>query len=144
MTPSLTSTPMLAASAPPSRSSSPWPAAQPNAPWRASLAPAVAEALALPNIAQIGGAAVDVVVVGAGIAGLSAAWAASQAGPGVLVLEAASAIGEGATGRNAGILSAGINMGLAELPPDSPDRAMWPATTHELLALVAEAAQPDA
>lgn len=144
MTPSLTFTPMLAASAPQSRSSSPWPAAQPHAPWRASLAPAVAEALALPDIAQIGSAAVDVVVVGAGIAGLSAAWAASQAGAGVLVLEAASAIGEGATGRNAGILSAGINTGLAELPPDSPDRAMWPATTHELLALVAEARQPGA
>jgi glycine/D-amino acid oxidase-like deaminating enzyme len=144
MTPSLTSTPTRAASAPYASGVSPWPAAQPNAPWRASLAPAVAEALALPGIAQIGGAAVDVVVVGAGIAGLSAAWAARQAGAGVLVLEAASAIGEGATGRNAGILSAGINMGLADLPPDSPDRAMWPATTRELLALVAEATQPGA
>ncbi|HEY8323310.1 MAG TPA: hypothetical protein VIG77_02400, partial [Ktedonobacterales bacterium] len=77
MTPSLTSTPTRAASAPYASGVSPWPAAQPNAPWRASLAPAVAEALALPGIAQIGGAAVDVVVVGAGIAGLSAAWAAS-------------------------------------------------------------------
>lgn len=137
-------TPTLAASAPHASGASPWPSAQPNAPWRASLAPVVAEALALLDIAQINTAAVDVLVVGAGIAGLSAAWAASQAGASVLALEAAPAIGAGATGRNAGILSAGINMGLADLPPDSPDRAMWPATTRELLALVAEAAQPGA
>ncbi|HEY7849349.1 MAG TPA: FAD-dependent oxidoreductase, partial [Ktedonobacterales bacterium] len=118
-----------------------------NAPWRAALAPAVAEALALPPIESItpdATDAVDVVVVGAGIAGLSAARAASAAGARTLALEASAAIGHGATGRNAGILSAGVNMGLADLPPDSRDRAMWPATTRELLALVAEAAQPGA
>ena len=143
-----TSTPTRAASAihsaPHADGASPWPAAQPNAPWSSALAPAVAEALALPDIAQISDDAVDVVVVGAGIAGLSAAWAASQVGASVLALEAAPAIGHGATGRNAGILSAGINMGLAELPPDSPHRAMWPATTRELLGLVEEVKQPGA
>ena len=143
-----TSTPTRAASAihsaPHADGASPWPAAQPHSPWGAALMPAVAEALELPDITQISVAAVDVVVVGAGIAGLSAAWAASQAGANVLALEAAPVIGAGATGRNAGILSAGINMGLADLPPDGPDAAMWPATTRELLALVAEASQPGA
>ncbi len=126
---------------------SPWPHAQASAPWRAALAPAVAAALALPHIDTLTADAtdnLDVVVVGAGIAGLSAAWAASAAGARTLTLEAAPAIGYGATARNAGILSAGINMGLADLPPESADRAMWPATTRELLALVAEAAQPGA
>ena len=129
------------------RGASPWPQAQASAPWQAALAPSVAAALALPGIDTLAADAtdtVDVVVVGAGIAGLSAAWAASAAGARTLALEAAPAIGDGATARNAGILSAGINMGLADLPPTSADRAMWPATTRELLALVAEAAQPGA
>ena len=144
LTTPLTSPQTIAAPTSDAHSSSPWPSARPRAPWRDALSPAVVEALALPDIAQISDDAVDVVVVGAGIAGLSAAWAASQVGASVLALEAAPAIGHGATGRNAGILSAGINMGLAELPPDSPHRAMWPATTRELLGLVDEAKQPGA
>ncbi|HEX5572271.1 MAG TPA: FAD-dependent oxidoreductase, partial [Ktedonobacterales bacterium] len=144
LTTPLTSPQTIAAPTSDAHSSSPWPSARPSAPWRDALSPAVVEALALPDIAQISDDAVDVVVVGAGIAGLSAAWAASQVGASVLALEAAPAIGHGATGRNAGILSAGINMGLAELPPDSPHRAMWPATTRELLGLVEEVKQPGA
>jgi glycine/D-amino acid oxidase-like deaminating enzyme len=35
-------------------------------------------------------------------------------------------------------------MGLADLPEGSADREMWPATTAELLALAAEAHQPNA
>ncbi|MDE3228987.1 MAG: FAD-dependent oxidoreductase, partial [Chloroflexota bacterium] len=126
---------------------SPWPAAAGFAPWRAELTPAAAQALRLPPIASLAAAALDapdVVVIGAGIAGLSAAWSASAAGARTLVLEAAEGIGHGATGRNAGILSAGINMGLADLPADGPDAAMWPATTRELLALAEEATQPGA
>ena len=123
---------------------SPWPNASGFAPWRAALTPEVAQALRLAPIASAPADEVDVVVVGAGIAGLSAAWAASAAGARTLVLEAAEGIGYGATGRNAGILSAGINMGLADLPPDGPDAAMWPATTRELLTLATEAAQPGA
>ncbi|HEX8995005.1 MAG TPA: FAD-dependent oxidoreductase [Ktedonobacterales bacterium] len=125
-------------------SGSPWPKARPEAPWRAALAPEVRAALALPSIDDIDTQAVDVVIVGAGIAGLSAAEAASAAGARTLALEAAPTIGYGATGRNAGILSAGVNMGLAELPLESADREMWPATTRELLALAAEATQPGA
>lgn len=126
---------------------SPWSSAQVSAPWPATLAPAAANALTLPRVDDVAADAidsVDIAVIGAGIAGLSAARAASAAGARTVVLEAAPAIGQGATGRNAGILSAGINMGLADLAPDSPEREMWPATTRELLALVEEAAQPGA
>src|SRR5262249_51998640 len=59
-----------------------------------------------------------------------------------LLLEADSALGSGATGRNAGILSAGINMGLAELPLDGPDAAMWPETTGLLRSLAQHAREP--
>lgn len=121
---------------------SPWPSAQPSAPWRTALSPAISAALTLTPIDEINVNTVDVVVVGAGIAGLSAALAASVAGARTLALDAETSIGYGATGRNAGILSAGVNMGLADLAPDSADREMWPATTRELLALVAEASQP--
>src|SRR5439155_3367702 len=38
--------------------------------------------------------------------------------------------------------SAGINMGIADLPAESPDAAFWPETTRLLLSLVEEAAQP--
>lgn len=123
-------------------SMSPWHSATAAAPWRERLPAAVRAALALPSIDAVNAEAVDVIVVGAGIAGLSAAWAASATGARTLLLEAAPSIGHGATGRNAGILSAGVNMGLADLPPESADRAMWPATTQELLALVEEARQP--
>src|SRR2546423_1270094 len=85
---------------------------------------------------------VDVVIIGGGVAGLSAALAARSLGAQVLVLEKETTLGYGATGRNAGILSAGINMGMADLAPESPARAFWPETTRELLALVAEAALP--
>jgi glycine/D-amino acid oxidase-like deaminating enzyme len=86
----------------------------------------------------------DVVVLGAGVAGLSAAGTAAAAGARVLVLEASATIGAGATGRNAGILSAGINMGLTDLPESSPHADMWPATTDALLHLVDVATAPDA
>ncbi|HEX9037075.1 MAG TPA: FAD-dependent oxidoreductase [Ktedonobacterales bacterium] len=121
------------------RGISPWAAAAPNAPWRASLDPAVERALALNDVATLTDNDFDVIVIGAGVAGLSATVGAATAGARVLALDAAPTIGEGATGRNAGILSAGINMMLADLPNGSPHRAMWPATTRELLGLTEEA-----
>jgi DNA-binding NarL/FixJ family response regulator len=92
----------------------------------------------LPDIEALPQATVDVAVIGAGVAGLSAALAAAQVGANVVVLEAGQAIGQGATGRNAGILSAGINMGLTDAPPGKDGADMWPATTREVLALVAQ------
>jgi glycine/D-amino acid oxidase-like deaminating enzyme len=116
----------------------------PHAPWAEDLSSEARAELELPGIAALPIAEVDVAVIGAGVAGLSAALAAAQAGASVLVLEAGETIGLGATGRNAGILSAGLNMGLADAPPGDDGAGMWPATTRELLALVGEAARPGA
>jgi L-pipecolate oxidase len=128
----------------PLRGGSPWLSARPAAPWAESLSPEVACELELRDVAEVESDRFDVIVIGAGIAGLTATVTAAATGARVLTLEAAPSIGHGATGRNAGILSAGINMMLADLPADSPHRAMWPATTHELLALVDEANRPGA
>jgi len=85
---------------------------------------------------------VDVVVIGAGVTGLSAARATAAAGLRTLLLEAAPTMGAGASGRNAGILSAGANAPLSDLAPDSPVAALWPATTRLLLDLIADASKP--
>ena len=113
-----------------------------NVPWWDGLSPVVAAELALSPVELLPPEHFDVVVIGAGVAGLSAALSASQMGARVLVLEKEKRIGHGATGRNAGILSAGINMSLAELPGNSEEAAFWPETTQVLLSLVAEAARP--
>jgi glycine/D-amino acid oxidase-like deaminating enzyme len=84
---------------------------------------------------------VDIVVIGGGVAGLSAALSAQTAGARVLLLEATAGLGRGASGRNAGILSAGVNMGIADLDPAGPEARFWPETTEVLLALVAEASR---
>jgi glycine/D-amino acid oxidase-like deaminating enzyme len=116
----------------------------PHAPWPKDLSAEARVELELPIIEALPQTTVDVAVIGAGVAGLSAALAAAEAGANVLVLEAAQTIGQGATGRNAGILSAGINMGLADAPPGEDGADMWPATTRELLALAGEAKKPGA
>ena len=129
---------------PPARPVAPPQAArpQPHAPWHEDLSPPVARELTLAGTGDQTGDAVDVAVIGGGVAGLSAALAARAVGARVLVLEGATALGQGATGRNAGILSAGVNMALADLPPGSTEAALWPATTGVLLALAEQARQP--
>ena len=111
-------------------------------PWWSDISPAVRNALALAPLISIP-ERVDVIVIGGGVAGLSAALSARASGAEVLLLEKEAILGYGATGRNAGILSAGINMALCDLPADSADRAFWPATTSALLELIAAAKQPD-
>jgi glycine/D-amino acid oxidase-like deaminating enzyme len=113
-------------------------------PWWDTLDPAIRAELALPSIETLSIATVDVVVIGGGVAGLNAALSARRHGASVLLLEAEPVIGHGATGRNAGILSAGVNMHLTDLPLDSMEAAFWPETNRVLLALVAEAKQPGA
>src|SRR5579883_912328 len=104
-----------------------------HAPWRDGLSPEATALLALPSATETltdpTAREVDVVVIGAGVTGLSAAQATAAAGLRTLLLEAAPTLGAGASGRNAGILSAGANAPLSDLAPDSPVAALWPATT---------------
>lgn len=116
----------------------------PQAPWPEGLAAEARQALTLPPLRASLAQTVDVAVIGGGVTGLSAAIAARSTGARVLLLEAGAELGYGATGRNAGILSAGINMGLADVPASNPNATMWPVTTEVLLSLVAEASQPGA
>src|SRR5258708_18946375 len=80
----------------------------PHAPWQLDLAPAASAALELPALRTLPTRAVDVVVVGGGVAGLSAALGARAAGADVLLLAGAPRLGAGATGRDAGTLRAGL------------------------------------
>jgi glycine/D-amino acid oxidase-like deaminating enzyme len=117
------------------------PAIEQRIPWWEGLAPATHAELELPAISALSGGVFDTVVIGGGVAGLSAAQSAREAGASVLVLERERRLGHGATGRNAGILSAGINMGIADLPPGGTEAAFWPETTKVLLSLAEEAAR---
>src|SRR5579884_973447 len=111
-------------------------------PWWDDLTPAVRAELQLSADIPLPTQICDVIVIGGGVAGLSAALSARVAGAQVVLLEREAGLGYGATGRNAGILSAGINMGLSELSPDDPLIALWTATTRVLRSLIEEAQQP--
>lgn len=112
---------------------------QKHIPWWQDLSAQARAELQLKSAAQLHKQHADVVVIGGGVAGLSAALGARRAGADVLLLEATPGLGRGATGRNAGILSAGVNMGLADLDPAGPEARFWPETTRVLLELVAQA-----
>ncbi len=112
---------------------------QQHIPWWRDIGAQVHAELALEPVSAWQGRRVDIAVVGGGVAGLSAALSAQRAGAQVLLLEATAGLGRGATGRNAGILSAGVNMGIADLDPAGPEARFWPETTKALLELVAEA-----
>lgn len=116
-------------------------------PWWGDIGPDVSAELNLPSLEEVSPLSAQpfgVVVIGGGVTGLNAALCARTLGLQVLLLEREACLGYGATGRNAGILSAGVNMALADVPEDSPVAAFWPETTRELLSLVDEARKPGA
>lgn len=108
-------------------------------PWWQDISAPVRTQLDLEPLSRWEREQIDIAVIGGGVAGLSAALSARNAGARVLVLEASARLGQGASGRNAGILSAGVNMGLADLDPAGPLARFWPETTAILLELVAQA-----
>jgi glycine/D-amino acid oxidase-like deaminating enzyme len=108
-------------------------------PWWADLTTGAREALSLPHLTndpavcrEILSQNFDVIVVGAGVAGLSATGEAARLGLRALCLEAGPVIGLGATGRNAGILCAGINMPIAQAPQDNEAGQLWRQTAVTL------------
>jgi glycine/D-amino acid oxidase-like deaminating enzyme len=107
-------------------------------PWWQDIDAAVYAELQLPLVSDVALQSVDVVVIGGGVAGLSAALAIKErdATMRVVVLEQAAMLGFGATGRNAGIFTPGINMAMSEIEPGSPALDFYPATTalfHQLI-----------
>jgi glycine/D-amino acid oxidase-like deaminating enzyme len=109
-------------------------------PWWQDIDPAVYAELQLPSLQETALSPVDVVVIGGGVAGLSAALAIKErdATMRVLVLEQAEMLGYGATGRNAGIFTPGINMAMSEIDPESPALDFYPATTALFHGLIDE------
>jgi glycine/D-amino acid oxidase-like deaminating enzyme len=111
-------------------------------PWWDELSPTITAELKLTPVSEIPLQLIDIAVIGGGVAGLSAALQARSHGAKVVVLERANMLGYGATGRNAGIFTPGINMGMSELPPGHPALAFWPETTRVFHSLISEAALP--
>lgn len=105
-------------------------------PWWGDISAEVRRELHLDSQETLHSRRVDIVVIGGGVAGLSAALGARAIGADTLLLEATPGLGRGATGRNAGILSTGVNMGVADLDPHGPEARFWPETTIVLLDLV--------
>lgn len=112
------------------------------APWRDTASENVLSHLQLPSIEGMPDNLVyDVAIVGGGMAGLSAAQAFAQLGASAVVLEAQPALALGASGRNAGILCAGINMPITYTPKGSSAADLWSATQKKLFEVLDEASE---
>jgi glycine/D-amino acid oxidase-like deaminating enzyme len=116
------------------------------APWWKDVASKVLQELPLEDSSNFNTAhhKLDLVIIGGGIAGLSAAVAAAERGLQTVVLEASSVLGQsGATGRSAGIISAGVNMPLHQLAPTSAGIVLWKETVIRAKELLREENNPN-
>jgi glycine/D-amino acid oxidase-like deaminating enzyme len=110
------------------------------APWRDTCPESALSHLQLPAIDKMPDEmSYDVVIIGGGIAGLSTAQSVARAGASAVVLEAHPALALGASGKNAGILCAGINMPITYTPKGSPAAELWSATQQMLFTVLQEA-----
>jgi glycine/D-amino acid oxidase-like deaminating enzyme len=110
--------------------------------WSDTVSVEVAQILQLPDFfAQENNAntVYDVAIIGGGIAGLSAALSAAQKGATVILLEKGERLGSGASGRNAGILGAGVNMPITSMPEGHPAISLWQSTSSLVREIYEEA-----
>jgi len=116
-----------------------------DAPWYETVGKEIKDALTLTALSKDVSvdSIYDIAVIGGGIAGLSAARAASKAGARTVLLERAPALAAGASGKNAGILGAGVNTPLVNMPRNHPAMDMWRSTSELLPELYAIAARPE-
>ncbi|HEY9756788.1 MAG TPA: FAD-dependent oxidoreductase [Oculatellaceae cyanobacterium] len=114
-----------------------------DAPWPSTVSEKIKKELILPQLDQNAHLEdlYDIAIIGAGIAGLSTARAAAARGAKVVVLERAPRLAAGASGKNAGILGAGVNTPLVNMPKDSPAMALWQSTSELVMQLYSLAAQ---
>jgi glycine/D-amino acid oxidase-like deaminating enzyme len=114
------------------------------APWRDIVDPQILAELKLDSLASAPESVIektyDLAVIGGGIAGLSTARAAAKGGANVILLERAGVVASGASGQNAGILGAGVNMPLVSMPKGHPAMGMWKSTSELLAKLYSLAA----
>lgn len=117
---------------------------QEQVPWWKELALEARSELELVPARELTSRRYDVIVIGAGVAGLSATLALKERerALSVLTLEKEAVLGYGATGRNAGICTPGINMAMSEIPPESGASYFYPETTKLFHALIAQGQEP--
>ncbi len=114
--------------------------------WNDTVSVEVAKILRLPDPSTedyTGNVVHDVAIIGGGIAGLSAALSAAQNGASVILLEKGERLGSGASGRNAGILGAGVNMPITSMPEGHPGIALWQSTSTLVHEIYEEAKHPE-
>lgn len=102
--------------------------------WFDTASKQVVQHLRLANLDMGALIETDVVVIGAGVSGLSAASAAAAAGLEVVLVERGPFAASGASGKNAGIVCMGANMHLSDLSDDSHNW-LWTETTTLALDL---------
>lgn len=84
----------------------------------------------------------DVAVIGGGVSGLSAALTAAKLGASTILFERSTTLGSGASGRNAGIACAGVNMPFTDAS-DAHVARMWIETTEALSKLLSRCGNGD-